>query len=366
MKKYGAILTALACLLLVIVPAGKAYALQGPDNAKVILVNKKTGGPGQTFENCRVVVDHIDEVRFSNPQFRGRGVEYKTSEIYDIIPTGANSLAIGVQKYQEGNYEDALKNIESAASALSDKDWGEVYTTYYKGLCLIAMGGANTVKGISELKNFETKRTWRNSRLVPHAIYHIAVANQETGKYKAAEEAFKSLSTDRRFSEKWKFRGRIGLGEVKFEQKNWDDARRIFEQIQREAKSARNQSLENKASVYIGKCYAAGNNWEKAKKIFDGILEQDSRDLSKEVKAAAHNGLGDYYKNKGSDKENTKEALLHYLRVATLYSVVRAEYAKALYMAAKCFEALGQKPRATRLINELKKRCPGSSWARKR
>jgi len=52
------------------------------------------------------------------------------------------------------------------------------------------------------------------------------------------------------------------------------------------------------------------------------------------VRAAAHNGLGDYYREKGQ----VEEAFWHYLRVDVLYSQDLEEQARALYWLSKLYE----------------------------
>ena len=69
------------------------------------------------------------------------------------------------------------------------------------------------------------------------------------------------------------------------------------------------------------------------------------------LKAAAHNALGDYFRK----KDNLEEAFWHYLRVDVLYPQDVTEHAKALYYLSKLFDKPKNDPlRAQQCRDKLK------------
>ncbi len=69
---------------------------------------------------------------------------------------------------------------------------------------------------------------------------------------------------------------------------------------------------------------------------------------------------------KDGDRDAAKKALQDgYLRVIFLYQDVPELPPEALYKAAKCFETMGQAPRAAAMRSELRQKYPSSPWAAK-
>ena len=64
-------------------------------------------------------------------------------------------------------------------------------------------------------------------------------------------------------------------------------------------------------------------------------------------------------------EENTRTALMSYLRVIILYSQFPDEHAEALFWASKCFDKLKQSDRARELRAELTRSFPNSPWAKR-
>ena len=75
---------------------------------------------------------------------------------------------------------------------------------------------------------------------------------------------------------------------------------------------------------------------------------------------------GDLILATGDTNDNAKKALRDgYLRVVALYDKEKAVRPEALYKAAKCFEKVGQTPRADSFRSELKRDFAGTEWASK-
>ena len=105
-----------------------------------------------------------------------------------------------------------------------------------------------------------------------------------------------------------------------------------------------------------------GRNASKAEELVTKAIKSGDRTAS----AFALNMRGDLILAAGDTADNAKKALKDgYLRVLTLYTGERGARAEALYKAAKCFEKLGQPPRADSLRSELKKDFAATEWASK-
>ncbi len=347
----------LALLLVFSVQARVFAALEGPEEAIVIKRDAVTNGPSEKpLTNCKILLDEYDKIKIR--QMETGDMTFKADEIYDIIPSGTGSghLPKGIELYKEGLYEQAVEKIKSAKSLYQKKQWVQIYCTYYMGMCYLSMGGKYVKKGQDMLALFEKNKKWKKHRLVPWALYGTARSAKANGKYSDANKAFSNLEKKKDFGLIWQLTGKAGKGEVAFAQKNYDSAKKMLSDLEKQAARNRNTVLMLMAKAYQAKCWAKQGNVEKAKNIFEDLIKE--KNASKEVKAAAYNGLGEYYYSQKGGRE-TKKALICHLRVAVLYSTVRDEYAKALYLAAKCFDELGQKARAKKLRDELKKRCPG-------
>ncbi|MCL1920930.1 MAG: tetratricopeptide repeat protein [Kiritimatiellaeota bacterium] len=107
---------------------------------------------------------------------------------------------------------------------------------------------------------------------------------------------------------------------------------------------------------------SGGRNISKA----EGLIAQAIKTGDRTASAYALNTRGNLILTAGDTPENAKKALKDgFLRVITLYSNERGPRPEALYMAAKCFEKIGQPPRADAFRTELKRDFPGTEWASK-
>jgi tetratricopeptide (TPR) repeat protein len=343
--------------------AGDLYAIVGPEEATVIKVDPKTGGPGETLKACRVIADDYDNFKIKQEE-QGEST-LKPEEIYQVLPTGSSAgLFPGAMAlYDAGQWAEALDKFDQASKAASGKEWMPIYCDYYKGMCNVKMGGANADKGLDILRKFENNPNLKKHRFTPMVLYGEGEAAMITKKYPEAERVFGVLQKTKEFGQIWVARGHKGAGIVSFAQRKWDSAKNSFKNVEDIARAMRNPALELDAMAYQGKCLFEMAEMDKAKALFDSIIKKndETRAASKEVMAAVYNGLGEYYYRKEGDK---KKALLAHLRVIVVYSVAQDEYAKALSLAAKCFEELDQKDRAERLRKELKDRCPDSPYAK--
>ena len=107
---------------------------------------------------------------------------------------------------------------------------------------------------------------------------------------------------------------------------------------------------------------AGGRNTSKVEELATKAIKSGDRTAS----AFALNMRGDLILATGDTADNAKKALKDgYLRVLTLYTNERGARPEALYKAAKCFEKIGQPPRADTFRSELKKDFAKTEWASK-
>jgi predicted negative regulator of RcsB-dependent stress response len=99
--------------------------------------------------------------------------------------------------------------------------------------------------------------------------------------------------------------------------------------------------------VYLAQSQIAQNNLGQAEAQLKAVLAGTA---DADVKALAHNFLGDYYQA----KNQPEEAFWHYLRVDVLYSQEKNEHAKALYHLWKLFDKVkNDRERAQACLDRL-------------
>lgn len=351
-KKAVIICAAVTIVLCAATTAGAA--IKGPEEATVEIVNTNTGKI-LTLKGCQVLTDEYNKIRIRSS---GGTVIYKMEQIGVIIPTGANGkkLGDGIKAYRNNDFTAAISHLQGA-QRLYKKEYADIYATYYLGLCYIYRGRGGDLKtGLNLLKKFTSESKWSKSRFVPWALLHSARIHRATGKTAAAMSAYNTLFKGN-YGHAWRLEGNLGRGEILLQKGKAHEAKAIFRRVQLDAR--RNKKLFIRAKMNQGKCHVALNELEKAENLFKGILNKsDKENLEKEVMAGAYNGLGDCYYAEVKSRESRKKALLQYLRVITVYSTIRSEYANALKQAAKCFDYLGQKKRAEELRTEFRDRFP--------
>jgi tetratricopeptide (TPR) repeat protein len=107
----------------------------------------------------------------------------------------------------------------------------------------------------------------------------------------------------------------------------------------------------------------------EAEDFLNTVLKTATKD---DLLAKARLGLGDCCFARASDTKDEKEArslyklaLKNYLWNIVVFFNETGSYPKALLYAGKCWEKLGDVPRATELFNELRTKYGSSQWAKK-
>ena len=151
--------------------------------------------------------------------------------------------------------------------------------------------------------------------------------------YSKAAEAFKKVTQPA----VKKAEAQYFLANLQLIQGKPDEAIKVFNSI------TKPQSIAVMASAGVGKALLQKGNLDQAKSAFQSA-EKKIRALKDESErrnalAVVYNGYGDVLYN----EKKYKEAVLAYLRTATLFDSNSIELPKALYAGAKCFIELRKK-----------------------
>jgi hypothetical protein len=130
-----------------------------------------------------------------------------------------------------------------------------------------------------------------------------------------------------------------------------------LERIIAEADAKRMGEIAGAARLGLAQALLNQKKYRDAKKKFEEIAKKPEG-VGKEVLAAAHNGLGDCYRNLDTSEDGKKAALFEYLKVIVLYGSAHNEYLRALKEAIALLEDIGgdvNKKRAGELRKEQQK-----------
>lgn len=328
---------------------------------------------GKSIQNVQVVSEGLKEVT------------YKEGKSDKAVPSDA-VLAV--------DYEKKPKPIEEAEASLVEEDLDGARETYE------AYVEAALAKAVpAQFKWAPPQAAWRalelraalvdlegvkagakrliqgfpESRFVPMAYLAKAKAELSSGQATQAQETLGELSglvNAQSLAPRWALECRLGQIQADASLKP-ESRRNEFERVQAEARDL--PQLQARAQVLIGETFlaeAAANQAgskplrEKAKEAFEKVVEEDR--ASRSDLAAAHAGLGETLFLQGadaSDKVLLQDALLHLLRVATLFREEGEVVARSFFYAMRCFDLLPDPRRKVEMKRELLARYPSTSWA---
>jgi tetratricopeptide (TPR) repeat protein len=118
-----------------------------------------------------------------------------------------------------------------------------------------------------------------------------------------------------------------------------------------------------KLSATLGKAVSTAESGQLPTAV--SMIEQVIRDADpeqKELHARAYNALGRCYERAGQ----TKDALLAFLHVDTLYDSVPDAHAEALAHLATLWQAIGQEGEARSARQKLEQQYAGSRWTKQK
>jgi len=296
------------------------------DDAKGVTLKLKPGGQA-VFDRSKV-----KEVLYDEGE---RPMEYR----------------IGVESFKKGRYEAALESLTAAMEA-KHHPLLEQYILYYIGLSSKELG--RPAKAVAAFEKLEKQGT--KTRFLNEAIKELVGLEIESGNPKKAEARLKKARA---------LIGRVQYGynmaRIAERQGRHAEAERLYKQ----AAASGDPVVAEQAVLGVARCLVARKRPEDAVRRLRGFIK---RERSPTISAQAYVLLGDALKAQAKTPDDWEQAMLAYMRVPCLYEGDEATEAKALYEASRCFRAMNAEKsakRAARLVSELKRRYPNSTWAAK-
>ncbi len=381
--------------------AALALAVASPAFAGDIVFgkgNKKWGNPranqppaaddydGSEFEIVEELLDKIT--------YRIAGVatlqELPSADVVAIFhdpSTIPGGLDRGRRLVENGQADEAVEALAQVAGDARAPKWAQVEAAYRHGDALWAAG--QNAKAAEALKAFLAKHA--NSRYVPDATRALAAVQLETGDVAAARETLNALKSMRGISESEKadVEYRLVVIDEQLARKSGDKAalEKVLKGYDTVLGLVRGKkemaTVEGLCTVGRASCLVGLARHAEAQPILEKIVAEAQDNA---VRAAAHTLLGRSLVEQSAAEQNTTrypEALLHFLRVVTLYSDASGvdDYvAESLFRAGQMFSELApQNPkteeekaarsqgrsRAKREWADCDRRFPRSEWAKR-
>jgi len=214
------------------------------------------------------------------------------------------------------------------------------------------------------------------SRYVPAAYLAKANAELDTDRAKQARTTLEELAelvASKGLSERWVLECRVA--QIRADaSKSGEEKRADLGRLAREAAESHPlvaaRALVAEGETYLVEADAARGQSEakslreKARGVFERAIESAAAD--DETLAGAYSGLGDCLFYLGADADDAallKQAVMHYLRVATRYKKEGRYVPRSLFYAMRCFDLMQDRRRMADMKRELASLYPGSSWA---
>ncbi len=267
-----------------------------------------------------------------------------------------------MSNFKQYQLENAIKNFEEAKATPGARPWLKHYCDYYIARCYQAQAEAappaDRAKFVSgAVSRFEAliketpKGYW-----VPSAMSSLGQCYYSMGDFPKALAVYQQIEKAN-MGAAWVLRAQLWQGKILTAQRQADAAIAALTKVAETAKE-KHADVYNEAEIALAEAYIVGQKFKDAETLLKGLVEDANQ--KEEIKAAAHNTLGDCY----MAQNKVKEARWEYLRTNVLYSKVKDQDARALFSAANCFEMLKDKANADKLRDELKRSYPDSPWAR--
>ncbi len=268
--------------------------------------------------------------------------------------------------YRVRQYDKAIAGF-GKVDLTKTRKWVKDYSTYYIAMCYARKADsdpaqrARAVEKLDELLTDDENR-WRDS-----ARYQLGQIYLVSGDKAKALETFNKLASGAHKPE-MKLTASVGLGDILMAEARATDALGKYETVVKNAKG-KFRSLYISGMVGKAKAMTVLEQYDEVVKFLREILEDEKNDT---LCAKGYLALADCYYAQAASLQEPKKAkakykwaLKNYLWNIVVYSNQKAEYAKALYYAADCWDKLDDPSRAKSLRTELRKNCRSSEWAKR-
>jgi predicted negative regulator of RcsB-dependent stress response len=186
---------------------------------------------------------------------------------------------------------------------------------------------------IAALKAF--KKDFGTSWEIVPALKTLAQLQEGKGDAEGASETYAALIDLPGAPEEMKRQGQMLVVKMLLRGRKFADAERRLQDIERS--STQNDPQHAFVQVYLAQSRIAQGNTAGAAEQLKKAIEASS---DSDLRAVAHNALGDYYRQ----QKKLDAAFWEYLKVDALYNQDREEYARALYNLAELHDKVNNDP----------------------
>jgi tetratricopeptide (TPR) repeat protein len=351
MKRSALIIGLVSSLLL-------AWTADVRGQDKVIYLDRKTGkedsvqGVIQTETPAGITIKvgmntqlipalDVREVDYKPPE-SVKGFQYK-------VPFGLEKEAQKKKDVQDRlkGLMDAQGEFDKLAKLLGDKPIALRYIQFRSALVQVQIARMDPTKrdaAIDAIKTFcaEQSTGWET---VPSAKL-LAQMQEEKGDILAAKETYNKLRLVPGVPKDTVLECTILVSNLLLRAKKYDEAEKTLN----DAKALMPEDDPQRPLIVVHLCDAQLKQ-HKTQDVEKQLQTAINATSEANIRAVAHNTLGDYYRETKQDEE----AFWQYLRVEALYPEDREEHARALYWLSKLFESVKKdKGKAQECLDKLK------------
>ncbi|HUW58185.1 MAG TPA: tetratricopeptide repeat protein [Planctomycetota bacterium] len=320
---------------------------------------------GKILPNVLVISETPTEVKIDTNGDSKPDRTLDQNEVTAIQYGGApTSYREAVAFYKVKQYDKALEKFREATSTPKVRKWVTDYSAYYTAMCLAGQSVTDPTQQGRAIAAFETLLNDADNRWRDDARYRLGEIYLAAGDKPKALTAFRELESGA-YKDEMKLTASVGLGALMMADDKASEALQRYDKVVTGAKG-RFRDLYETATVGKAEALTALKRYDEARTFLGGVVESATGD---DLLAKARLALGDcYYADAQNDKDETaarqkyKAALKNYLWNIVVFYNQRAEYAKALLYAGRCWEKLGQDTRAQELYRELRSKFGSTRW----
>jgi tetratricopeptide (TPR) repeat protein len=361
MARYATLAAVLAGLL-----AGELWAQEEPPPPTPVQRDTVRKADGKILANVMVLSETPSEVKIDTRGGDKADLTLDQNEVTSIQYSGAPAPYLqGVAFYRVRQYDKATAQFREAMQTPGVRKWVKDYSTYYLAMCLVRQAEgvpAERAKAVAALTDLlkDPGNRWRDD-----ARYQLGQMYLDAADKSRALGAFTDLESSAHRDE-MKLTASVGMGAILMADGKPADALERYDKVVTGAKGRFNDLY---VTAMVGKAEAltALKRFDEAASFIETVLKSATSD---ELLAKAHLALGDCCfaqataeKDEKQARQRYKTALKSYLWDIVVFYNQKAEYAKALLYAGRCWEKLGDVPRAQELYRELQNKFGTTRWA---
>lgn len=351
--------------LLLILPALEVCA-QEPPPAEPVVRDTVRKADGKILPNVLVISETATEVKLDTTGNGKADTTLDQNEVKEIQYGGTpNAYRQAIAFYRVKQYDEAIEQFQVATGTAGVRKWVKDYSAYYVAMCRAAEAEGDPTQRAAAIKAFEDLLKDSGNRWRDDARYRLGEIHLAAGERQQAQTTFTELEGSAHRDE-MKLTASVGLGAIMMDERRASDALGRYDKV---VKGAKDRFPELYAAATVGKAEAltALKRFDEAAKFLEGVLSGKAGD---ELLAKARLALGDCYYAQAQGAAGSKEArqlykaaLKNYLWNIVVFYNQKAEYAKSLLFAGRCWEKLEEAGRAQELYRELRNKFGATKWA---